>query len=59
MSFAARLDELPRPLGRAGNPRICLCDVLTGILTADDLAAMRDADLHVRSVTVVGVKPRS
>ena len=34
-------------------------DVLTGILTADDLAAMRDADLHVRSVTVVGVKPRS
>lgn len=34
-------------------------DVLTDVLTADDLAEMRDADLHVRSVTVVGVKPRS
>jgi len=32
-------------------------DVLAGTLTADEIAASRDADLHVKSVTVVGVKP--
>jgi SAM-dependent methyltransferase len=32
-------------------------DVLTGTLTADEIAAAGDADLHVKSVTVVGVKP--
>lgn len=32
-------------------------DVLTGILPAGDIAAAREADLHVKSVTVVGVKP--
>ncbi len=34
-------------------------DVLTGILAADDIAAARESDLHVKSVTVVGVKPAS
>ncbi len=32
-------------------------DALTGLLTRDDIAAARQADLHVKSVTVVGVKP--
>lgn len=32
-------------------------DVLAGSLTADEIAAAHDADLHVKSVTVVGVKP--
>lgn len=33
-------------------------EVLAGILGPDECAAMRDSDLHVRSVTVVGAKPR-
>jgi hypothetical protein len=38
--------------------RIDLPDaVLVGILASDELAAMRAADLHVRSATVVGIKP--
>ena len=32
-------------------------DVLAGILGTGELAAMREADLHVRSVTVLGKKP--
>ena len=32
-------------------------DMLIGILGPDEIAAARDADLHVKSVTVVGVKP--
>jgi arsenite methyltransferase len=32
-------------------------DVLAGILKADEIADARVADLHVKSVTVVGVKP--
>lgn len=32
-------------------------DLLTGILAAGEIAAARDSDLHVKSVTVVGVKP--
>ena len=32
-------------------------DMLTGTLAAHDIAAARDADLNVKSVTVVGVKP--
>ena len=32
-------------------------EALAGTLAAKDIAAARDADLHVRSVTVVGVKP--
>lgn len=31
-------------------------DVLAGTLTVDEIAAARDMDLHVKSVTVVGVK---
>jgi ubiquinone/menaquinone biosynthesis C-methylase UbiE len=34
-------------------------EALAGTLAPDDLAAAREADLHVRSVTVVGVKPAS
>jgi len=32
-------------------------DTLTGRLAAEEITAARDADLHVKSVTVVGVKP--
>jgi SAM-dependent methyltransferase len=32
-------------------------NLLTDILSADAVAAARDADLHVKSVTVIGVKP--
>jgi cyclopropane-fatty-acyl-phospholipid synthase len=32
-------------------------DALAGILGTGELAAMREADLHIRSVTVVGIKP--
>ena len=32
-------------------------DVLSGVLATNEIAAARDADLHVKSVTVVGIKP--
>jgi SAM-dependent methyltransferase len=32
-------------------------NVLAGILSADEVAAARDANLHVKSITVIGVKP--
>ena len=32
-------------------------DVLVGILSADEIAETRNADLYVKSVTVIGVKP--
>jgi arsenite methyltransferase len=32
-------------------------DVLAGTLAADEIAAAREGDLHVKRVTVVGVKP--
>jgi hypothetical protein len=32
---------------------------LAGILTAGEIAAARDAELHVKSATVIGVKPVS
>ena len=32
-------------------------DALNGVLAGDEIAAVRRADLHVKSVTVVGVKP--
>jgi arsenite methyltransferase len=32
-------------------------DMLAGLLAADEIAATRDADLHVKSVTVIGIKP--
>jgi arsenite methyltransferase len=34
-------------------------DVVAGILTPEEINAARHADLHVKSVTVVGVKPES
>jgi hypothetical protein len=34
-------------------------NVLAGILAADAIADARKIDLHVKSVTVIGVKPRS
>ncbi|MGB8528514.1 MAG: arsenite methyltransferase [Rhodoplanes sp.] len=44
----------------ATSRRINLPDeVLAGFLTETDLVTMRDADLHVKSITVVGVKPRN
>jgi arsenite methyltransferase len=32
-------------------------DVLAGVLAGDEIAAAHNADLHIKSVTVVGVKP--
>jgi arsenite methyltransferase len=44
----------------AKSRRIDLPDAtLAGTLAADEIAAARGADLHVRSVTVIGVKPAS
>jgi SAM-dependent methyltransferase len=42
----------------AKSQRIQLPDnVLAGILSSNEVAVARDADLHVKSVTVIGVKP--
>jgi hypothetical protein len=49
-----------RDIGIAKFRRIDLPDAtLADALAAGDIAAARDADLHVKSVTVVGVKPVS
>jgi hypothetical protein len=68
MSAVSRGLRLRRVIKNAGfhdvriakSRRIDLPDAtLAGILAAGEIAAARGADLHVRSVTVIGVKPAS